>query len=222
MNEAFFYWIKTKTPFIFLKMAMTLDGKIATANGCNESISNEKSHALSNSWRGEYDAILVGVNTILNDDPRLTNRTTSINPIRIILDSTLKIPLDAKVLQPTARRIIATTVSHDKKKKLELEANGVDVLIVKDDAGKVDLKDLLAQLGKMNVTSILVEGGSQVASSFVQENLVKKAAFFIAPRILGNGINAFNLQVGKMSDAVHLKDVKTTKIDDDVLLEGYF
>jgi len=225
INEAFFHWIKTKEPFILLKLAMTLDGRIATKSGDSKYISNAQSRALSNAWRSEYDAIMVGINTILVDNPRLTSRKAgSDNPIRIIVDSYLKAPIGYNWIETNARRIIATSEKHDKEKRKKLEAEGVEIIVLPQTSeGHVDLAILFKKLGEMGITSILVEGGSEVATNILEAGLISKIAFFISCQILGNGINVFEGKgIEKMKEAWRLKNISIKQIQDDVLIEGYF
>ncbi len=225
LNEGFFHWIKTKTPFVLLKLAMTLDGRIATKTGDSKYVTNEQARTISYSWRTVYDAILVGINTILIDDPRLTTRTSGVeNPARVVVDSYLRIPLNAKVLLPSAKRIIATTEKCDKEKKKKLEEMNVQVLVIREtEEGFIDLKELFTKLGDMGIASVIVEGGSEIATTVLEHNLANKGAFFIAAQILGNGKNAFEGKgVEKMKDAWRLKNLVIKKIQDDVLIEGYF
>ncbi|MFH2105916.1 MAG: bifunctional diaminohydroxyphosphoribosylaminopyrimidine deaminase/5-amino-6-(5-phosphoribosylamino)uracil reductase RibD [Candidatus Micrarchaeota archaeon] len=224
MNESFFHWIKTRKPFVMLKLAMTLDGRIATKTGDSKYISNAQSRALSNSWRSEYDAIMVGINTVLVDNPRLTSRKSGTeNPIRIIVDSYLKAPVGHNWIEPNARRIIATSAKHDKEKRKKLEKEGVEVLVLPETSeGHIDLKVLLEKLGEIGITSILVEGGSELATTMLESGLINKIAIFISCQILGNGINLFEGKgVEKMKDAWHLKAIAIKQVQDDVLIEGY-
>ncbi len=225
LNEGFFHWIRTGKPFIMLKLAMTLDGRIATKTGDSKYISNSQSHAVSYAWRDNFDAILVGINTVIVDNPRLTSRTPKAkNPTRIIVDSKLRIPLTSQVLEPNARRIIATTKNHDLEKKKQLESLGVEVLVVEEEKPEhVDLKQLFEMLGKLNILSIIVEGGSEIATTVFEKKLAQKGAFFIAAKILGGGKNVFEGSgVERMDDAVQLKNVAIRKLGDDVLVIGYF
>ncbi len=225
LNEAFFHWIKTSRPFVLVKLAMTLDGRIAAKSGDSKYISNAQSRSVSYAWRAVYDAIMVGLNTVIIDNPRLTARTPgAANPVRVIVDSKLKIPLTSRVLESNARRIIATTKNHDAKKKVQLEAMGVEVLVLPEEKPEhVDLNALMVELGKIQITSIIVEGGSELATDFLEHKLINKGAFFIAAKILGAGKNAFAGQgVDKMDDAFQLKRVSIRKLGDDVLFQGYF
>ena len=225
-NEVFFKWIEHKKPFIVLKAAMTLDGKIATATGQSKWITNETSRAYGYKLRDIYDGIMVGINTVIEDNPMLTSRVDGgKNPIRIVVDSSLKIDINANVVQDkSAKTIVATTDKADKDKILKLQAQDVDVIVVdKDENDKVDIEKLLDILGQQNICSILVEGGATLSGSFVAKKLVDKVYFFIAPKIVGGkeaktpvaGIGILNLQ-----EALALKDIQIEKLEEDVLIIG--
>lgn len=225
-NEVFFKWIEHKKPFVVLKAAMTLDGKIATATGQSKWITNETSRAYGYKLRDIYDGIMVGINTVIEDNPMLTARVDGgKNPIRIVVDSSLKIDINANVVQDkSAKTIIATTDKADKDKILKLQAQDVDVIVVdKDENDKVDIEKLLDILGQQNICSILVEGGATLSGSFVAKKLVDKVYFFIAPKIIGGkeaktpvaGTGILNLQ-----EALTLKDIKIEKLEEDILIIG--
>lgn len=225
-NEVFFKWIEHKKPFIVLKAAMTLDGKIATATGQSKWITNETSRAYGYKLRDIYDGIMVGINTVIEDNPMLTARVDGgKNPIRIVVDSSLKIDINANVVQDkSAKTIVATTDKADKDKILKLQAQDVDVIVVdKDENDKVDIEKLLDILGQQNICSILVEGGATLSGSFVAKKLVDKVDFFIAPKIVGGkeaktpvaGTGILNLQ-----EALALKDIQIEKLEEDILIIG--
>lgn len=225
-NEVFFKWIEHKKPFVVLKVAMTLDGKIATATGQSKWITNETSRAYGYKLRDIYDGIMVGINTVIEDNPMLTARVDGgKNPIRIVVDSSLKIDINANVVQDkSAKTIIATTDKADKDKILKLQAQDVDVIVVdKDENDKVDIEKLLDILGQQNICSILVEGGATLSGSFVAKKLVDKVYFFIAPKIIGGkeaktpvaGTGILNLQ-----EALALKDIQIEKLEEDILIIG--
>lgn len=225
-NEVFFKWIEHKKPFIVLKAAMTLDGKIATATGQSKWITNETSRAYGYKLRDIYDGIMVGINTVIEDNPMLTARVDGgKNPIRIVVDSSLKIDINANVVQDkSAKTIVATTDKADKDKILKLQAQNVDVIVVdKDENDKVDIEKLLNILGQQNICSILVEGGATLSGSFVAKKLVDKVYFFIAPKIIGGkeaktpvaGTGILNLQ-----EALALKDIQIEKLEEDILIIG--
>ena len=222
-NEVFFKWIEHKKPFIVLKAAMTLDGKIATATGQSKWITNETSRAYGYKLRDIYDGIMVGINTVIEDNPMLTARVDGgKNPIRIVVDSSLKIDINANVVQDkSAKTIIATTDKANKDKILKLQAQDVDVIVVDKDEN--DKEKLLDILGQQNICSILVEGGATLSGSFVAKKLVDKVYFFIAPKIIGGkeaktpvaGTGILNLQ-----EALALKDIQIEKLEEDVLIIG--
>lgn len=225
-NEVFFKWIEHKKPFVVLKAAMTLDGKIATATGQSKWITNETSRAYGYKLRDIYDGIMVGINTVIEDNPMLTARVDGgKNPIRIVVDSSLKIDINANVVQDkSAKTIIATTDKANKDKILKLQAQDVDVIVVdKDENDKVDIEKLLDILGQKNICSILVEGGATLNGSFVAKKLVDKVYFFIAPKIIGGkeaktpvaGTGILNLQ-----EALTLKDIQFEKLEEDILIIG--
>lgn len=225
-NEVFFKWIEHKKPFVVLKAAMTLDGKIATAIGQSKWITNETSRAYGYKLRDIYDGIMVGINTVIEDNPMLTARVDGgKNPIRIVVDSSLKIDINANVVQDkSAKTIIATTDKADKDKILKLQAQDVDVIVVdKDENDKVDIEKLLDILGQQNICSILVEGGATLSGSFVAKKLVDKVYFFIAPKIVGGkeaktpvaGTGILNLQ-----EALAPKDIQIEKLEEDILIIG--
>lgn len=225
-NEVFFKWIEHKKPFVVLKAAMTLDGKIATATGQSKWITNETSRSYGYKLRDIYDGIMVGINTVIEDNPMLTARVDGgKNPIRIVVDSSLKIDINANVVQDkSAKTIIATTDKADKDKILKLQAQDIDVIVVdKDENDKVDIEKLLDILGQQNICSILVEGGATLSGSFVAKKLVDKVYFFIAPKIVGGkeaktpvaGAGILNLQ-----EALALKDIQIEKLEEDILIIG--
>lgn len=225
-NEVFFKWIEHKKPFVVLKAAMTLDGKIATATGQSKWITNETSRAYGYKLRDIYDGIMVGINTVIEDNPMLTARVDGgKNPIRIVVDSSLRIDINANVVQDkSAKTIVATTDKADKDKILKLQAQDVDVIVVdKDENDKVDIEKLLDILGQQNICSILVEGGATLSGSFVAKKLIDKVYFFIAPKIVGGkeaktpvaGTGILNLQ-----EALALKDIQFEKLEEDILIIG--
>lgn len=227
LNEVFIKYILTKKPFVIMKAAMSLDGKIATTSGESKWITSEDSRKLVHEVRHEVSAIMVGVETVIKDNPELTCRLESgQNPIRIIADSTLRIPLDAKVITEIqqAPTIIATTKLSDPNKIAYLESLGIKVLILSQKDNKVDLQDLMYQLGSLNIDSILLEGGATLNFSALEQGIVDKVQIFIAPKFIGgihsktpvggNGISA-------LQDAYEIKNLTSRCIGCDILLEGY-
>jgi diaminohydroxyphosphoribosylaminopyrimidine deaminase/5-amino-6-(5-phosphoribosylamino)uracil reductase len=230
LNAAFDHWIVHRTPFVTVKAAMTLDGKIATANGESKWITGEKARAYGMKLRQGCDAILVGVNTILADDPSLTVRTRMKNPgwkmgkpiRRIVLDSLARTPLGAKVVSDEQTELTTIVVSEQATPPRVLAlAKRVNVVVASERA--IDLRWLLRKLGAEDVTSLLVEGGGEVNASFLLGGLAQRAAFFYAPKILG-GREARKAVGGegvmRLADALELRDVEWRGLGDDLLLTG--
>ena len=194
LNESHFKYITTGLPLVTLKFAQTLDGRIATATGKSQWLSSEKFRRLAHQLRATNDAVMAGIGTVLADDPQLTVRLVrGRQPTRIILDSRLRIPLEARVIKSRelAPVIIATTPRADEKKISLLRNKGIEVLVIyEDETGGVDLKELLKTLGERGISSVLVEGGAGVITSLLRQNLVDKVITAIAPRIMGKGIEA--------------------------------
>ncbi len=225
LNKAFTKFITKKTPFVILKIAQSLDGKIATAKGESKWITGEESRKFVHKLRSEVDALLVGIGTIKKDNPSLDCRIRGCrNSYRIIVDSRLQIPLNAKVLKHKDKRtIIATTKKASSRKINFLKKLGNNVLIIKDRAGKINLKALMKALARLDITSVMIEGGSSVNASALSSGIVDKIMFFIAPKIIG-GSDAVSSVGGKspslLKNALTLKDVQMTKIGKDILIEG--
>lgn len=226
-NEVFFKYIRTKIPFVALKSAMSLDGKIATERGESRWITGEEARLHGHSLRDTYDAILVGSGTVLTDDPSLTCRLPSgdgRDPIRIVVDSKLTISEEARVLNlnSQAPTIIATTAKASPEKIRRLEKKASVMLI--NDGPRVDLPSLLRELAEMEITSVLVEGGSAINGSFLQGNLVDKFFFYLAPKIIGGtkapgpfGGSGFSV----LKEITPLRDLEITPLGQDLLITGY-
>lgn len=237
LNDAFNHWIVQRTPFVTVKAAMTLDGKIATAAGESKWITGEKARACAMKLRRGADAILVGINTILADDPSLTARTKgedgtwrTAKPIRrIILDSMARTPLSAKVVSDEFGALTTVVVSRRApKNRVAALAGRVKVLIaplaelpIGKRRSAISLRWLLNELGRENVTSLLVEGGGEVNASFLLGGLAHRVAFFYAPKILG-GRDARKAVAGKgarsLAQALSLRDVEWKNIDGDLMM----
>ena len=191
LNEKFFFWITHKRPFVSLKYAMTLDGRLAAAGGDSKWITGEEARTYAHNLRKTHDAVLVGKNTVLQDDCELTTRMVEgKNPIRIVLDSNAAIPLNAKILNGEAKTIIAVSEAAPQDKLDELQKlTTVEVLKLPQRNGHLDLQVLLEKLAAMEITSVLVEGGSEVHGAFNDAGLAERVYAFIAPKIIG-GKNA--------------------------------
>lgn len=225
LNEVYFKYIQTGIPFVTLKFAQTLDGRIASTTGDSRWISSEPSLKLAHKLRSFHDAVLVGVGTVLRDDPQLTVRQVKgRNPIRIVTDSRLRIPLNSKILrdQEIAPTIIATTSQADRGKSSSLMQMGIETLMVEEDKeGKVDLKDLLKKLGQRDFSSILVEGGATLITSLIQQELVDRFVVILAPKIMGKGIDAVgDLGISDVERALKLSLVKTYRSGEDLVIEA--
>jgi len=220
MNEIFYHFIQKKTPYVIMKTAMSLDGKIATKTGDSKWISNEKARYFGHELRHEVSGILVGINTVLADDPSLTTRLkgkVGKDPHRVILDS--------KILKLTskAKTFIATTEKASKEKIARLESLGIHVISTQSKNNQVDLQSLMKILGAHQIDSLLIEGGGTVNFSFLKSNLVHKLYTFIAPIIIG-GKEAKTPVSGEgisfISDAIHLSSFETQLIDNNILIIG--
>ena len=229
LNEVFIKYIQTKRPFVILKWAMSLDGKIATASGEPKWISSEASRLKGHEIRDEVDAILVGVNTVITDNPSLTTRLPGRrgkDPTRIVVDSVCRTPLDARVFNPNsdADTIIATTKRASKGQIARLEAVGAEVLVVEDKENRVCLSSLMKTLGERAITSVLIEGGAEINASVLKTGVVDKTVFFIAPKLIG-GTDALGPIGGegiqRLGEAYELRDMTVKSIDGDILVEGY-
>lgn len=229
LNEVFIKYITTSTPFCILKTAMTLDGKLATVNGDSKWITNEESRGYVHKLRDRMAGIMVGITTIIKDNPQLNTRIPgkeANQPTRIIVDSSCRIPMDSIVVQTakTQPTLIATTEKAVKTKIQELQEKGVKVLVLPSVAGKVPLKQLMSELGKMEIDSVLLEGGGSLNFSALEEGVVDKVMTFIAPKIIG-GKDAITPVEGAgkktMKEALQLSNIKVTNFHDDILIEGY-
>lgn len=221
--ESYTRYITTKKPFVILHSAMSLDGRIATKTGESKYISGKESLRHVHKLRDNVDAILIGINTVLKDNPYLTSRKKGgKDPLRVILDSKLRIPTDANVLQDENALVVATE-GHDKKTMTELKKKRIDVFIAKSKNNRIDLNDLMTFLGKKGISSLLVEGGSSVSASFIKEKLVDKFLVTIAPKIIGgDGIPIIeSLGIEKLFDVVRV-DIKTiSRVGKDIIIESY-
>lgn len=189
LNERFIHNMITSKPFIISKYAMTLDGKLATHTGHSKWITGADARLQVHHLRDEVDAILVGIGTVLADNPSLTTRLPNKigkNPIRIILDSKLRVPLDSNVLkQEDAQTIIVSSHQVSTEKLSQLKEIGVQVLAVSENENGLQLDEMLDQLYKLGITDILVEGGAEINASFVKAGLVNKYLVYVAPKLLG-------------------------------------
>lgn len=225
LNEVFFHYIKTGLPYVVMKYAMTMDGKIATSTGKSKWITGEAARKRVHEDRNRLSAIMVGIGTVLIDDPYLTCRIENgRNPIRIICDSKLRLPITSNIAK-TAKdvpTIIATSSSY-KEQYEKYGKLGIEVLCVKQKDGHLDLKELINILGKRGIDSLLIEGGGTLNYSALKEGIVNKIQVYIAPKIFG-GERAKSPVGGEGVDipdeAVLLKNSTVIKLGDDFLIES--
>ncbi len=233
LNEAFNHWIVRRTPLVTVKAAMTLDGKIATASGDSQWITSEPARAVGMKLREAADAILVGINTVLADDPSLTFRpaitarkaaaTPAKRLRRIILDARARTPLDARVVTDTAADLttIVLSAAAPKRRAAALAQHVRTLVAPVTPDGRIDLRWLLAELGREQVTSLLVEGGGEVNASFLLGGFAQRIAFFYAPKILG-GRTARKAVAGDgardLDEVLNLTDLHWRQLGPDLLL----
>jgi diaminohydroxyphosphoribosylaminopyrimidine deaminase/5-amino-6-(5-phosphoribosylamino)uracil reductase len=227
LNEAFIKYITTGMPFVTLKIAQTLDGKIATASGESKWITGEQARREGHWLRDYHDAILVGINTVLKDNPSLTTRIPGgRDPLRVIVDTKLRTPLTAKVItqKSTAKTFIATLDSMPKDKLVKLLDAGAELLIVKDRRGRIDLKSLMKRLGSFGITSVLIDGGAEVNASALESGIVDKVTLFVAPMLMAGRDSLCSIggtSPVKLSHAVRLRDITACFVGGDMMIEGY-
>ena len=225
LNEVYFKFIRTGRPFVTLKWAQTLDGRIAAATGDSRWISSEPSLRYAHRLRSHHDSVLVGIGTVLADNPRLTVRLVKgRNPVRVVADSRLRVPSGAAVLQDQgiAHTIVASTSPSGEARLSALGRMGIETITTApDDEGRIDLSDLLDWLGKMNISSVLVEGGAALTTSFVRRRLADRYVVILAPRIMGDGVQAISdLGVASVADAVGLSLARTYRSGQDMIIEA--
>jgi diaminohydroxyphosphoribosylaminopyrimidine deaminase/5-amino-6-(5-phosphoribosylamino)uracil reductase len=232
LNRAYRYWIITKRPYVILKAGMTLDGQIATASGESRWITSPQSRREVHRLRSRVDAVLVGVGTVLSDNPSLTARTglrlqklARRQPLRIVVDSALRIPSNALILsrQDEAKTLVATTRAAPAARLRALRKKGVEIIVLAADRGRISLPALLNALGRRRITSLLVEGGSEINAAMLKARLVHHVCLYMAPALLGGG-NAKGVIGGRspvrLAQAVKLKNLQIRSVGGDVVVEG--
>ena len=224
LNEAYIKYITTKTPFVILKTAMTLDGKIATPEGQSKWITGEAARKIVHQMRSSVDAILTAVGTVKADNPELTARIRGgRNPKRIVIDPDLETPLDFKIFNLPPETIVVTKKGQAASGRGQ-RLIGKGVKILEYEGEKVDLKWLMKKLGEMEITSVMIEGGSSLNAYALQDGIVDKAVFFIAPKIIGgkDSIPAIGGKTfKKLEEAIVMKDMKIKRVGSDLMIEGY-
>lgn len=229
LNEAFVKYVSTGCPFVVAKCAATLDGRIATRTGDSRWVTGEKARRFVHRLRHAVDAILVGIGTVRGDNPRLTTRLDSqkgVDPVRIVLDTHLSIPLDARILalDSDADTLLITGENAAKAKRKKLQRDGVRIIEQPLEDGRIHLTSLMNRLGSEGITSLLIEGGSTVLASALKSGIVDKVLFFYAPKILG-GDDGMPICRGTgaalMKDSIQLKHIRVQRFAEDVMIEGY-
>ncbi len=224
LNTAYVHHRTTGLPFVLLKLAQTLDGRIATRNGHSQWITGETARERVHLLRSRADAVLVGIDTVLADDPRLTVRhVEGRQPRRIVLDSRARTPLDARILNGEAPATICVTDAAPADRVDGLKQAGAEVLVLEGggEGGAVPVGPLKSALGSAGIVTLMVEGGSRVAASFLRESAVDRIACFVAPRILGTGIPSITgLELDDLSRTIDLRDTRVERLGDDFLITG--
>lgn len=242
MNKVFLKYITTKKPYVIMKTAMTLDGKIAAHTGDSKWVTNEESRKMVHELRSELAGVIVGIGTVLADDPMLTCRLEGNHhqPVRIVVDSNLRIPVDSQLVKTAReyRTIVATTViSTEAERNGEisfncrifldslrlLEMTGVEVLECQSKNNHVDINDLITKLGSMGIDSLLLEGGGTLNAAFLEAGCVDEVWTFIAPKIIGGEgakTPVSGKGIDKMSEAINLQNIDIQNINGDILIKG--
>jgi diaminohydroxyphosphoribosylaminopyrimidine deaminase/5-amino-6-(5-phosphoribosylamino)uracil reductase len=232
LNQAYSHWITTRRPYVTLKAGVTLDGKIATAAGESKWITGPRARSEAHRYRRQVDAVLVGVGTVLADDPSLTARLgpalkdlASRQPLRVVVDSNLRIPLKARILslQQRARTVVATTAAGNVSRIRALHQRGIEVVTLPRMGRKVSLPALMRELGRRGITSVLLEGGGELNAAMLNAGLVQHVRFYLAPVLLG-GEDAKSVLGGKsparQASALRLRRFKARSIGDELVVEG--
>ena len=224
LNPVFFHYITTGKPYVVMKYAMTLDGKIASRTGASKWITGEEARRHVHRLRGRYAGIVAGIGTVLADDPLLNCRMEGGHqPTRIICDSRLRIPLDSQICRTAGEyNTIVACAQGDLEKKAQLEALGVEVWTVPNQEGRVDLRALMTRLGQAGIDSVLLEGGGEVHEAALRAGIVNHICAYIAPKLLG-GREAKSpvegLGAETPGEGTQLSHLKTTLLGEDILLE---
>ena len=225
MNESFIKYISHKIPYVTVKVGQSLDGKIATCRGLSQWITSDEAREYVHRIREKFDAIMVGVNTVLRDDPKLQPLSSSKTLTKIIVDSNLSIPCQAAVFKnpPVIIATLPATAGQETPNR-NILSQKAQILEVREKEGQVNLRKMMKKLARLQITNILVEGGGTLIGSLFDEGLVDKVMFFISPKVMG-GKDAISSVMGKgvthPDKAFRLKDVRLKRIGEDFLVEGY-
>ena len=225
LNDFFIKYISRRMPFVTVKVAQSLDGKIATKTGDSKWITSDKSRSYAHRLRADFDAIMVGVNTVLRDNPRLDAWFSKKQPVKIVVDSQLSIHEDANLFSGQSKVIIATLpiAPGQETENRKLLSSRAKILEIREKSGQVNLRDMMKKLASLEIANILVEGGGTLIGTLFDEGLVDKVLFFLSPKIIG-GKDAVSSCMGKgvtvVNKAIKLSDVSLRRIGEDFLFEG--
>lgn len=225
INAAFIKYITNRIPFVTVKLAQSLDGRIATHTGDSKWITSDKSRAFAHRMRKDYDAIMVGVNTVLRDNPRLDAWFSRKQPVKVVIDSNLSTPQEANIFSGGSPVIIITLPAQPGQETQNRKAlcRTAKVLEVRESSGQINLRDALRKLAQLEITNILVEGGGTLTGSLFDEKLVDRVMFFISPKIIG-GKDAIGAVMGRgvsrVEQALRLNDLKLRRFGEDLLFEA--
>lgn len=226
-NEVFFYYIQTRQPFVVMKYAMTMDGKIAAYTGDSKWITGEAARNHVQQQRHRYTAIMAGIGTVLADDPLLTCRIPNgKNPVRIICDTKLRIPVNSQIVMTAEQVPTILAACHgyaDKEKQGVLEKSGCRILMMNEKNGHVDLQQLMQKLGEEQIDSILLEGGGTLHWAALESGIVRKVQAYVAPKLFGGKDAKTPVEgagIASVSDALHLKNSTIMRLGEDFLIES--
>ena len=224
MNEGFIARVTRRRPFGILKLAMSLDGKIAAASGDSQWISSEESRAIVHRWRGECDAVVVGAGTAIADNPRLTCRTPGgRDPVRVVVDAALRVSPHALMFteRSDAGAILVTTARNLARARKRYANEQVEVIACRDSRGRIDLRAMMAEFGRRGWCKVLFEGGAHLAASALESGIIDRLALFVAPKVVGAGISAIEgMDTRRIRDSLRVADLSIRRVGPDLLLEG--
>ncbi len=228
LNEAYFKYIRNRKPFVLLKAALSLDGKLATRTGDSQWITGEGARRRVHEMRNAVDAVVVGIGTVLRDDPMLTTRLEGQegrDPLRVVLDSRGRLPLTAQLLRSGSRPpLVAVGPRVSATRLRRLKEAGADVTALPHGDGGLSLRDLLGELGRRKITSVMIEGGGRLATSALQAGIVDKLTVMLSPVLIGGEKAPTLLQgegIEKLVEALHVTQLTVERLGQDVVLEGY-
>jgi diaminohydroxyphosphoribosylaminopyrimidine deaminase/5-amino-6-(5-phosphoribosylamino)uracil reductase len=223
INRPYIKFITRKIPYVTVKAAQTLDGKIATRTGDSRWVTGEDSRRFVHELRGKVDAVMVGANTAVKDDPLLLSKSSGRQPVRVIVSAGLKIPRDLRIFSTIKRSPVIIATTRKSQKASILERKGVEVMAAGSKSGKVDMKNLLKALAKRGITHVLAEGGGELIASLLEGRLADRLLFFVAPKIAGGADAVTSVEgrgAGRMRDAIALKNVSVRRFKKDILIEA--